>query len=996
MPTPEELQQDKDFMSATPADQARYLHANDPDFHAASAEDQATYLAHVTKQPTETLPKQGLLETANKAYEGPGVVNALGRLGTAIPNMASQAYHAFADKRTPEEEKLDKTPVLGDVALAVKRALIDPQEQARQHIEEEARANDAALRAQGKEPGFKEKSAEILGKTLSDIPMVGPFAIQLGERAGKGDVAGALTEGAGYALAPEVLHEAMPGGALPGAAKMGERPLPTVDAAIRGVGKGYQKAIGVAPEAGAIAGGVAGATHGPTGLPYGIYAGGRIGKIAQTVLPKGRGMAEFGLGPEGKAVERLGLDVTKADAALSAAKEEHSKYAASETGGPPLDPETNPAYKESLETVKKAQDAAAEAHYHWNKAKEAAKAAAEAKTAVAPEHEITPAEVEAARPSPTDEDIKARQERLMGDIEKRVGIGKYAPAEPKAEPEVSKPEPPPIMTAGEPTRPPKMSGLKVDEHGKVIDTDATETAAREAMGTESPARQVPATRGIAMRPPYAEAPMAEYKMRGGPAEAPKVEAPKAEAPKVYTKEQADALVENLRKAVPDAEVSVVGSVKRAGESAHDIDLLSSEKDIPNIASAMEKQGFKEVSGSSVVSPKEAKESGKEFPTDQWSRVHHFENEEGHKVELWHKDTSPEVSKAEAPKAEEAPKEAPERSPEDAGKAEKVVYQLPNQELQNLGNRFGISTKTEDYDFSKREATREGGSKHAVDRDRFHKDLMAKLPTALVDKLVDAEAAWDKANPQTFDEPSRSSKFWADRSKEIVKDALTKYQDDLAAKGAAGGSGAPDEGIGGLERWQGKNPLDKATVKPTAEKVNLPVDTDKEQPFAAGNQTWEDQLREARKTVNKGKAEAKAEKPKELEQDQPEKEEPKGSPEHMYEYKRDADSHQVTVRDKDGKSVALIEARAADDNPNKWTVKTSASAEKGEGLKGYTRLMDAAQSQAERSGKPVTVQGDDEMSPAAIRTWAKLGNEYSVAWPKDNRPSITFRPSKMKY
>jgi len=409
------------------------------------------------------------------------------------------------------------------------------------------------------------------------------------------------------------------------------------------------------------------------------------------------------------------------------------------------------APKKVIEDHQKAQTNVREAEQALDAHK---RAMASPKVPVTPDLELSPeqklAQDTRQAPSPTDENIKARQERLMGDIEKRVGIGKYAPAEPKAEPEVSKPEPPPIMTAGEPTRPPKMSGLKVDEHGKVIDTDATETAAREALGTEAPARQVPATRGTAMRPPYAEAPMAEESplAKYAPEEIAKREAVKAEAPK--------------------------------------------------------------------EAPKPA-----------------------------------EVPAVEAPKAE-APKEAPERSPEDVGKAEKVVYQLPNQELQNLGNRFGISTKTEDYDFSKREATREGGSKHAVDRDRFHKDLMAKLPTALVDKLVDAEAAWDKANPQTFDEPSRSSKFWADRSKEIVKDALTKYQDDLAAKGAAGGSGAPDEGIGGLERWQGKNPLDKVTVKPTTEKVNLPADTGKKQPFAAGNQTWEDQLREARKTVNQSK------------------------------------------------------------------------------------------------------------------------------------------------
>src|SRR5271157_1950276 len=85
-------------------------------------------------------------------------------------------------------------------------------------------------------------------------------------------------------------------------------------------------------------------------------------------------MAEFNLSPEANAVQRLGTDTQRADTALAKAKDEHSKYAASEAKGP-IDPETNPAYKKSMETVRKAQDAAAEAHYHWQEAKDAAAAA---------------------------------------------------------------------------------------------------------------------------------------------------------------------------------------------------------------------------------------------------------------------------------------------------------------------------------------------------------------------------------------------------------------------------------------------------------------------------------------------------------------------------------------------------------------------------------------------------------------------------------------------
>ena len=86
------------------------------------------------------------------------------------------------------------------------------------------------------------------------------------------------------------------------------------------------------------------------------------------------------------------------------------------------------------------------------------------------------------------------------------------------------------------------------------------------------------------------------------------------------------------------------------------------------------------------------------------------------------------------------------------------------------------------------------------------------------------------------------------------------QEALAAKGQSGGSGkeevkANEEGVGGIERWQGKNPLDKATVKPTQERVNLPADTGKPEEFKEENKSWEDQVRDARKAVNKEKAEA---------------------------------------------------------------------------------------------------------------------------------------------
>ncbi len=312
-----------------------------------------------------------------------------------------------------------------------------------------------------------------------------------------------------------------------------------------------------------------------------------------------------------------------------------------------------------------------------------------------------------------------------------------APPEVPQETEVRPLAPPAPATAAE------MAGLKA-VGGKVV---------------EAPEKAV----GPLIKQGLAEGSKAA-KAEAAPVEAPKPVEAKAEAPK-YTKEYADTLVDNLRKSVPDAEISTVGSVKRAGESAHDIDLLASEKDIPSITSAMEKQGFKETAGSSVVSPKEAKEAGKEFPTDQWSRVHHFENEEGHKVEVWHKDTSTEAPKTE-PGLLSTEKELKNegRTPEDLTKVDTVVKELPNQDLIRHGGRFGVDESK--YDFSKREATREGGSKHPVEREAHANATVNALPEALKNHIVDAADAWDAKDPSVFDQASRSNASRAERARAI--------------------------------------------------------------------------------------------------------------------------------------------------------------------------------------------------------------------------------------
>src|ERR1019366_10214743 len=100
--------------------------------------------------------------------------------------------------------------------------------------------------------------------------------------------------------------------------------------------------------------------------------------------------------------------------------------------------------------------------------------------------------------------------------------------------------------------------------------------------------------------------------------------------------------------------------------------------------------------------------------------------------------------------------------------------------------------------------------------------------------------------------------WPEDKAKAYKDMTPAEQEALAAKGQSGASEKNEEGIGGIERWQGKNPLDKASVRPTQERVNLPADTGKPEEFKEENKSWEDQVREARKAVNQTKvAEATA-------------------------------------------------------------------------------------------------------------------------------------------
>src|SRR5271157_5989367 len=942
MPTPEELQQDGEFMSATPADQARYLHASDPDFHAASAEDQAAYLAHVTKQPTggeSEAPSKWFTSASDVASK---VSDAIGSGFKGLAALAPSMGGSHIAQGTGMGESGKYNPKQGEQAVETSNKMAQTgaefgKEAAAGLLKQPLTAGGSRIANPPKEVPSPETTgvAKALGGTVGGMaadprmwalaalpgeqagPLLsrlisGGFSAQLGAGAAEGAVdlqqnwdtmnqeqrAEAITNlGIGTALTALTAGHTVHGlpEEIPGALTEG----------VRLGGRIGQKVGPHVPTAAAALG----ATHGLTtgGVPSAYFEGKGAGYaskyLAEPIERASNAMATFKMSPEDRNVELLGVDKDRADKAHAKALADHSKYVASEAKGP-IDPETNPAYKKSSDAVKRAQDAAAEAHYHWQEAKEAAEAARAAKAAEVPEHEITPEVVAAARPIPTS--APAPVEEPLETPSPFTGMRKLGPT----------------GEAGVMGKP-----LALPEH-------ATETAPAPP---EAPPE--PAIRPLASPAPATAAEMAGLKAVGGRV----VEAPeKAVGPLIK-----QGLAEGCKSAKPEVEAPV-----------------EAPKDTQKAAEA----------------PKEA------------------------------------------PKTEEAPKAEPGllgtekelknegRSPEDLTKVDTVVKELPNQDLIRHGARFGVDESK--YDFSKREAIREGGSKHPIEREAHANATVNALPEALKNQIVDAANAWDAKDTSVFDQASRSNASRAERARAIMNEAMTRYQDELAAKGASGGSEAPnkevtehpewvhrvrdaqdaeeglgipkahpeshgqvsdaahpewanpetgrgmvedklsgrgvgrpqqetridmnavrrdkvpytinasftppegaapetrydfpkglpekyvhvkpeggwpeekakaykdmtpaeqealaakgqagasgkeevkanEEGVGGLERWQGKNPLDKSSVKPTQERVNLPADTGKPEEFKAENQTWEEQLREARKAVNKEKAE----------------------------------------------------------------------------------------------------------------------------------------------
>lgn len=121
-----------------------------------------------------------------------------------------------------------------------------------------------------------------------------------------------------------------------------------------------------------------------------------------------------------------------------------------------------------------------------------------------------------------------------------------------------------------------------------------------------------------------------------PKAARKTARPQTEQPSILTPEGAQPLADKLG-------AKVVGSVATGKTSPDpyginrgpkDLDLRVEKYDSKQVEAAMREAGFEPL-GSSVLSPKEIKASGKFFGSPGWKRAEHFENSAGQNVDIWH-------------------------------------------------------------------------------------------------------------------------------------------------------------------------------------------------------------------------------------------------------------------------------------------------------------------------------------------------------------------------
>jgi predicted GNAT family acetyltransferase len=764
MPSPEELQGDKDFMSANPADQIKYLSSTDPDFKNAHPDDQAAYLAHVTKQPTgaeASQPKPGVLgalDTAKDYYE-----NKLEPVDKAVTKALAPNYGANTVVQQTKETPKDIARIAYGTGKTALGAIAGLPSAVGHAFSDEATPEEKAQQA-----GFEQEHGEKPGTETSGMKRIG---LGVGRLTGINDAQGAVKDWSNPETRPsldtslELAEPAVEQGAgtvlgMEAAGKIAGIPsrktMPTttgaIDAGIRGAGRAYQSVLDKAPEAGAVIGGTIGAVHGPGAAAYGTYTGGRVGKILQKVLPEGNALTEHGLSVEDRNVQRFEKASKVADKAAAKAEDDHSVYAASEAHGP-IDPEANPAYKKSMDALNKARIAQQEAHYHLQEAKAAAEEAkANAGAVEGQAREITPEEAALARPdqpTPTDADLKTRQEKLMADMEAKAGVEKPTPTPQNVKgPGQVQPETFPQEPTERPVVPPSS------EMRPLAGNQGTVGGRKLALPGVPERPQL--TEGIP-EAPVNELPSSGKTIRLGSGEVLPPEAPKTKLGRIgKLKAEGGKIVDTEDPLQSAIEQGLQGTAKPVAlkplaAEAPKTPLGAIEPKLPtNYDPAKDQVGVREkMAYDDAIEARGKAEDEAKAKKEQLTAPHEKELKN------------------------------PDYTPEHETKAEQVLSQHSDQDLIRYARQAGIDT--DGYDFAKRDANR-----HRVERDRLVKDLLDKLPVEDKTNLARLLDEFNSKDTTLWTEAERSNLSKAQRSRAIMQ------EHEGGPKPISGGSQGADE------------------------------------------------------------------------------------------------------------------------------------------------------------------------------------------------------------
>ncbi len=160
----------QDFQKLNPAQQLKYLHATDPDFGKLPVEQQNKYVDSLLgKQEAAAPPKN----------YGFTPMNMLHGLGEGIGGMFKGGYEVGKDLSTNPNW------------------IVGPNSTYDKFVGDPAAAEASKATALWNKGGIGNKVQAAGHELAGALPMVGPWAAHLGERAGTGDVGGAGAEAAG-------------------------------------------------------------------------------------------------------------------------------------------------------------------------------------------------------------------------------------------------------------------------------------------------------------------------------------------------------------------------------------------------------------------------------------------------------------------------------------------------------------------------------------------------------------------------------------------------------------------------------------------------------------------------------------------------------------------------------------------------------------------------------------------------------------------------------